>query len=80
MAVADPSQPSLPWRVASSVVMGATGTISRLVLFVANTTEVHGLGGFLELLEQRRDVENRQRGLITGGFARRDFQTWADGI
>lgn len=67
MAAADPSsQPSLPWRVGSSIVMGVTGAISRLVLFGANTTEVHGLGNFLELLDQRRNVENRKRGLITG--------------
>lgn len=69
MAAADPSsQPSLPWRISSSIVMGVTGAISRLVLFGANTTELHGLGDFLEMLEQRRDVKNRKRGLITGGL------------
>lgn len=70
MAAANPaSQPSLPWRVGSSIVMGVAGTLSRLALFGANTTEVHGLDHFLELLEQRHDVENRKRGLITGGLA-----------
>lgn len=61
-----PSQPSLPWRVGSSIVMGVTGTLSRLFLFGANTTETHGLDGFLRLLDKRHDVENRERGLITG--------------
>ena len=59
-------QPSLPWRMGSSVVMGIVGSISRIAMFGANTTEVHGLDGFLELLDERRDIEGRQRGLITG--------------
>lgn len=46
--------------------MGVTGSISRLFMFGANTTEVHGLDGFLELLDKRSDVRSRQRGLITG--------------
>lgn len=46
--------------------MGITGSISRLFMFGANTTEVHGLDGFLELLDKRSDVRNRKRGLITG--------------
>ena len=67
MVEGDPlSQPSLPWRVGSTVIMGITGSLSRLFLFGANTTEVHGLEGFLELLDKRSDVRNRQRGLITG--------------
>lgn len=80
MAAANsPSQPSLPWRIGSSIVMGVTGTISRLFLFGANTSEVHGLDDFLELLEQRRDVNNRKRGLITGGLAYlrvQDIASW----
>lgn len=75
MAAANPSsQPSLPWRIGSSIVMGLTGTISRLVLFGVNTTEVHGLGSFLEMLDQRRDVERRKRGLITGRLASENFK------
>lgn len=69
MAEGNPSQPSLPWRIGSCIVMGVTGTLSRMFLFGVNTTEVHGLGGFLELLEQRRDIDNRRRGLITGGHS-----------
>lgn len=62
------SQPSLPWRVGSSIIMGLTGSISRLFMFGANSTEVHGLDGFLELLDRRSDLQSRQRGLITGLF------------
>ena len=57
--------PSLPWRMGSLLVMGLVGTTFRVVLFGANKTEVHGLGGFLELLDERRNIEGRQRGLIT---------------
>ena len=46
--------------------MGVTGTLSRLFLLGANTTEIHGLDKFLGLLDQRHDVEKRERGLITG--------------
>lgn len=60
------SQPSLPWRVGSSIIMGLTGSISRIFMYGANTTQVHGLDGFLELLDKRSDVQNRERGLITG--------------
>lgn len=31
-----------------------------------STTEVHGLDRFLELLDERDNVEGRERGLITG--------------
>ena len=37
--------------------MGITGAISCLVSFGTNTTEVHGLGNFLELLE--KDVRSK---------------------
>lgn len=67
MVEEDPlSRPSLPWRVGSTVIMGITGSISRLFMFGANTTQVHGLDGFLEVLDKRIDVKSRQRGLITG--------------
>ena len=59
-------QPSLPWRVGSSLVMGFIGSIFRVALFGANRTKVHGLEGFLELLDERRNIEGRERGLLTG--------------
>ena len=46
--------------------MGITGAISRVTLYGTNTTEVHGLDGFLELIDKRQDIESRTRGLITG--------------
>lgn len=58
--------PSLPWRLGSSIVMGLTGTISRTFLLAGQRLEVYGLDEFLVLLDGRKDVEDRERGLITG--------------
>ena len=63
---ASPNQPSLPWRVGSSIVMGVAGALSRIFMHGASYTEVHGLDNFLQLLDSREDIEGRQRGLITG--------------
>lgn len=65
-AAKSPTQLSLPWRVGSSIVMGATGAVFRIFLFGANRTETHGLDQFLSLLDQRHDIAGRKRGLITG--------------
>lgn len=56
-----------PWtsRLASVLALTATGAISRAFLTLANTLEVHGLDGFLDLLEEREYVPGRSRGLIT---------------
>ena len=61
-----PSQLSLPWRVASASIMGVLGGLARVALYTTNSTEVHGLEEFQELVAERRDIEGRQRGLITG--------------
>jgi len=61
-----PSQPSLPWRVASAATIGFIGSFSRSFLYGLNNMEVTGLEGFLETLEKRKDVGGRERGLITG--------------
>lgn len=45
--------------------MGFVGHNSRLFMFIANNTEVHGLDGFLNLLDRRENVASRRRGLIT---------------
>lgn len=67
MATANSSlQPSLSWRIGSSITMGAIGVLSRLFMFGANKTEVHGLEDFLALLDEREDINSRKRGLITG--------------
>ncbi|KAF2714756.1 hypothetical protein K504DRAFT_456948 [Pleomassaria siparia CBS 279.74] len=45
--------------------MATVGALCRGFLYGLSSTEVHGLEGFLELLDERRDVEGRERGLIT---------------
>lgn len=60
--------PSLPWRAASSFAIVTVGTLSKLFLNVASRTRVHGLEGFLNLLDERRDASKRERGLITGTY------------
>jgi monolysocardiolipin acyltransferase len=66
-----PPIPSLPWRFSSSVIMGLTGAVSQGFLYGLNKTEAVGLGRFLETLERRKDVEGRERGLITGNVHRK---------
>lgn len=46
--------------------MGFAGGISRTFLYALNKTESPGLDRFLEVLEERRDVQKRTRGLLTG--------------
>jgi len=45
--------------------MGVAGALSRIFVHGASSTEVHGLDGFLELLDKRRDIDRRERGLLT---------------
>lgn len=61
-----PYAPPLLWRVGSIAVIALTGNISRLFLTAFNRVEIQGLDGFQQLLDQRKDVEGRTRGLITG--------------
>ena len=61
-----PTTPSLPWRFTSSLIMGLTGSLSRGFLYGLNHMEVVGLDRFIETLDQREDVDGRERGLITG--------------
>lgn len=61
-----PERPSLPWRFSSALIMGLTGSLSQAFLYGLNYMEVIGLDRFLETLEKRKDVEGRERGLITG--------------
>lgn len=60
-----PAAPSAPWRAGSAFVMGAVGLLCRGFLAMSKT-DTHGLDNFVKLLEEREDVEGRQRGLITG--------------
>lgn len=61
-----PLAPSLPWRLGSSFIMGVTGMLCRSFLYGASRTEVHGLEDFLRILDERKEVEGRERGLVTG--------------
>ncbi|KAK0711452.1 acyltransferase-like protein [Lasiosphaeris hirsuta] len=60
-----PQAPSLPWRLSSATIMGLTGILSRGFLYGLNSVEVTGLSRFLDILDSRRDIEKRQRGLLT---------------
>ncbi|KAI1201286.1 acyltransferase [Nemania serpens] len=60
-----PERPSLPRRVASSLIMGLTASLSRVFLYSLNSVEVTGLRGFLDILDKRKDTDKRQRGLLT---------------
>ncbi|KAH6517298.1 hypothetical protein HBI81_179670 [Parastagonospora nodorum] len=59
-----PEAPSAPWRAASTVVMGAVGMLCKGFLGL-NSVETHGMEKFLRLLDERQDVNGRERGLIT---------------
>lgn len=61
-----PAQPSRGFHLASSFTLGIVGAVCRAAMFGGQKTEVHGLQEFLGLLDRRRDVEGRERGLITG--------------
>ena len=61
-----PGQPSLAWRLGSAFQMGMAGSLSRIIMFGANNTDVYGLDQFCQLLDDREDVDRRERGLITG--------------
>jgi hypothetical protein len=70
-----PFTPSLPWRTTSSIVMGLTGALSRAFYYGLNHIEVIGLDDFLQTLDKRKDIEGRERGLITGtGMPKNNFQ------
>ncbi|KAI0142848.1 hypothetical protein GGR57DRAFT_485402 [Xylariaceae sp. FL1272] len=60
-----PEQPPLPQRMTSSLLMGLSAGVSRVFLYGLNSVETTGLQRFLEVLDQRKDIEKRERGLIT---------------
>lgn len=58
--------PPLSWRIGSTATMAFIGLLCKGFLNVATSqTTVEGLEGFVDLLDRRRDVEGRTRGLIT---------------
>jgi len=46
--------------------MSAIGLLCKSFLVLASSTKIHGLEAFKTLLDERRDVANRKRGLLTG--------------
>ncbi|KAI8947326.1 acyltransferase [Xylaria longipes] len=60
-----PEQPSPPWRMTSSLAMGLTASLSRVFLYGLNSVQVTGLQRFLDIIDKRKDVDERQRGLVT---------------
>ncbi|KAK3953305.1 hypothetical protein QBC32DRAFT_339092 [Pseudoneurospora amorphoporcata] len=60
-----PHSPNLGARIASVMIMGLTGVISRTFLYGFNDIEVKGLDRFKQLLDGREDPERRERGLLT---------------
>ena len=58
--------PSLRWRYGSTATLLFTGTLAKIFLNVGARADVHGLDGFVKLLDERRDIEGRERGLLTG--------------
>ena len=46
--------------------MGMAGGVSRAFLYGLNRTEAPGLERFRDVLEGRKDVQRRTRGLLTG--------------
>jgi monolysocardiolipin acyltransferase len=61
-----PAAPSAPWRAASAFTMGAVGLLCKGFLSGLSRVETHGMEDFLQLLDEREQVEGRQKGLITG--------------
>lgn len=60
-----PDEPPLSHRIPSTLTIGFIGSLCRTFLYVFSKTEVHGLDRFVRILDERKDPENRERGLIT---------------
>jgi len=50
--------------------MGLTGLLCKAFLYGCNRVDLVGWDDFARLLESRRDVNRRQRGLLTGACLR----------
>ena len=76
-----PAKPSLPWRFGSAATIGFVGSAARGFLYGLNYMEVTGLEGFLEKLDKRKDIDGRERGLITGKpFRGTDMDIWSKSL
>ncbi|KAH7344341.1 hypothetical protein BKA66DRAFT_478889 [Pyrenochaeta sp. MPI-SDFR-AT-0127] len=60
-----PEAPSGPWRAASAFTMGVVGLLCKGFLSGLSRVETHGMDSFTELLDERKNVEGRERGLLT---------------
>ena len=61
------SPPSLQWRSASTATIALVGLACKSFLKIGvKKTETHGLENFIKVLDERQDVEKRERGLLTG--------------
>lgn len=60
-----PPAPGLSWRCGSVATMGVVGLLCRGFLSGLSKLQVNGMDNFLRLLDERRNVEGRERGLIT---------------
>jgi monolysocardiolipin acyltransferase len=49
--------------------MGLTGGLCRAFYYGLNNVETVGLDKFLKILDRRKDIEGRERGLVTGMIA-----------
>jgi monolysocardiolipin acyltransferase len=58
--------PSLRWRAGSSAALLFTGTLAKIFLNVGARADVHGLDKFVKLLDERSNIEGREKGLLTG--------------
>ncbi|CAI6337076.1 unnamed protein product [Periconia digitata] len=60
-----PAAPSGLWRAGSTFVVGTVALLCRGFVKGLSSSESSGLDKFLKLLDERKDIEGRQRGLIT---------------
>lgn len=58
--------PSAAWTTTSSTTMFGVGALCRAFLLGGSYPELHGLESFMKLLDSRRDVSQRTKGLLTG--------------
>jgi monolysocardiolipin acyltransferase len=58
--------PSLSWQAGSTFVMGTVGVLVRTFFHGLSRPTVTGLEEFTKLLDERKNVNERQRGMITG--------------
>lgn len=61
-----PERPSLLWRAASRATTTVVGVLAKSFLNGFCDLEVYGLSEFVKVLDNRWDIQGREKGLITG--------------